>query len=74
MITLALREASILTGIVTIILDNQSLIKNIKSLTPSLTSLLEKQRAYKILMYPKTLLPRLTGHDQVEPRPHRIKR
>lgn len=41
-LTLALREASVLTRIITIILDNQSVIKDMKSITNSLTSLLDK--------------------------------
>lgn len=56
-LTLALREASALTRIVTIILNNQSVIKDMRSLTHSLTSLLDKQRAYTILMYIERAYP-----------------
>lgn len=42
-LSLALREASKLTRIVTVILDNQSVIKDMQSHSQSLTSLLDKQ-------------------------------
>lgn len=56
-LTLALREASALTRIITVILDNQSVIKDMKSTTHSLTSLLDKQRTYTLLMYLERAYP-----------------
>lgn len=50
-LSLALREASAATRIETPILDNQSVIKDMQSHEPSLNSLLEKQKAFKIIMY-----------------------
>lgn len=58
-LSLALREASVLTRIVTIILDNQSVIKDLKSHKQTLTSLLDKQRTYTVLMYLERAFPGL---------------
>lgn len=59
-LTLALREASTLTHIATIILENQLVIKDMKSQQQSLTSLLDKQRTFTILMYLECAFPDLT--------------
>lgn len=58
-LSLALREALVLTRIVTVILNNQSVIKDLKLHKHSLTSLIDKQRTYMILMYLERAFPGL---------------
>lgn len=58
-LSLALREATTATRVATIILDNQSVIKDMKSHGQALNSLLDKQRAFTILMYLERAYPGL---------------
>lgn len=58
-LSLALREASVITRVVTIILDNQSVIKDMKSHDQCIESLLDKQRTFTILMYLERAYPNL---------------